>query len=258
VQTRITSLEQALLRRRAGPLFALIVVTVLCWAWIVPMARDMYGAMDGPSAWMMTRTWDAAHVFLLWAMWVVMMIGMMLPTIAPTLLLYASALRRSGASSPSRNVYSLAAGYLCVWVLFSTAATVLQRLLTEVLLLTPMMEMASPEAAGALLLVAGIYQFTPLKHECLRSCHSPLAVVAQHYRPGGAGAFRAGLKHGLHCLGCCWALMLLLFAGGVMNLYVIATITALVLVEKVTPAGIRAAGVAGSSLIGLGLWLLLT
>jgi predicted metal-binding membrane protein len=256
VQTGITSLEQALLRHRVGPLLALIVVTVLCWAWIVPMARDMYGAMDGPSAWMMTRTWDAAHVFLLWAMWVVMMIGMMLPTVAPTLLLYASALRRSGAASPARKVYSLAGGYLFVWVLFSTAATLFQRLLTELLLLTPMMEMASPKAAGALLLVAGIYQFTPLKHECLRSCHSPLAVVAQHCRPGGSGAFRAGFKHGLHCLGCCWALMLLLFAGGVMNLYVIAAITALVLLEKVTPAGIRAAGLAGISLIGLGLWLL--
>lgn len=236
---------------------ALAILTLLCWAWIYPMARDMYGAMDGPSAWMMTARWDLRHLLLLCAMWVVMMTGMMLPSAAPMLLLYARVLRQR---EPTRvavaRVGLLGAGYLAAWALFSVGATVLQRVFSRMLLLTPMMEMASAPAIGVVLFLAGLYQLTPIKSACLTSCRAPLSFVMQHWKPGGAGAFRMGVVHGAHCVGCCWALMLLLFAGGVMNLYVIGGLMLLVLIEKLAPLAGWTSRMAGVALIGLAAWTL--
>ena len=221
------------------------------------MARDMYGPMTGPSAWMMAATWDARYTALLWAMWAVMMAGMMLPSAFPVLLFYDSVLRRAPDPRPTApRVATMAAGYLMVWILFSIVATVLQRVLSGLLLLTPMMELASPQGGGVVLLTAGIYQWTPFKGTCLRACRSPLSFLTQHWRAGITGAFRMGLGHGAYCLGCCWALMLLLFVGGVMNLWVITTLTVLVLVEKVAPFGAQSSRVTGAVLIGAGLWVL--
>lgn len=235
----------------------LALLTLLCWLWIVSMARDMYGPMTGSSAWMMATTWDARHLSLLWAMWAVMMAGMMLPSAFPVLLLYDGVLRRApDARQPMPRVAVMAAGYLLVWLLFSVAATALQRVLSGLLLLTPMMELASPRAGAALLLTAGMYQWTPLKGTCLRECRSPLSFLTQHWRAGTTGAFRMGFGNGVYCLGCCWALMLLLFVGGVMNLWVIAALTLLVLVEKIAPFGERSGRVTGAVLIGAGLWVL--
>ena len=221
------------------------------------MARDMYGPMTGPSAWMMAATWDARYLALLWAMWAVMMAAMMLPSAFPLLLFYDGVLRRAPEPErPAPRVAVMAAGYLLVWLLFSVAATALQRVLSGLLLLTPMMELASPRAGAALLLTAGIYQWTPLKGTCLRACRSPLSFLTQHWRPGTTGAFRMGLSHGVYCLGCCWALMLLLFVGGVMNLWVITALTVLVLVEKIAPFGAQSSRVTGALLIGAGVWVL--
>lgn len=251
------SLERVLRHDRYVVGAALAVVTVLCWAWIYPMARDMYGAMDGPSAWMMTTRWDARHTLLLCAMWIVMMAGMMLPSAAPVLLLYAGALRRKQETGALvASVYALGAGYLLIWTLFSVAATALQRILSETFVLTPMMEPATPSLAAVVLLLAGVYQLTPLKSTCLQACRSPLSFLMQHWRPGASGAFRMGVKHGLYCLGCCWALMLLLFAGGVMNISVIAGLTMVVLFEKVAPFGGQTGRALGVGLIGLAVWLL--
>jgi len=234
----------------------LLIATVLCWLWIVPMARDMYGPMTGPSAWMMAATWDARFLLMMWAMWAVMMAGMMLPSASPMLLLYARLARRgSDASRAVPLVYAVAAGYLLVWVAFSAAATLLQRLLAALLLITPMMEISSSRAGGVLLLVAGGYQFTPWKAACLGVCRSPLAFLMQRWRAGAAGAFQLGWQHGLFCLGCCWALMLLLFVGGVMNLRVIIALSLLVLIEKVAPFGVQGSRIAGVALIALGLWM---
>ena len=252
-----TLLERVLRHDRAIVVATLALLTALAWAWIVPMARDMYGAMTGPSAWMMTTDWDAAHVLLLLAMWVVMMGGMMLPSAAPLLLLYGHTVRRrADATAAVRHVYALGAGYLLVWAGFSVAATALQRALSEWLLLTPMMETASTPVTAALLLLAGTYQLTPLKQGCLQLCRSPLSFVMRRWRPGAGGALRMGVEHGLYCLGCCWALMLLLFAGGVMNLTVIVALTFLVLIEKVAPFGEWTSRLSGVALLLLGAWLL--
>ena len=169
-----TALESLLRRDRWLIGGALAVTIALCWAWIVPMARDMYGPMTGPSAWMMTDRWDFTHLALLFAMWVVMMAGMMLPSAAPTLLLYARVIRSSpDGEGAAAHVYAFAGGYLLVWTSFSLFATVLQRMLASLLLLTLMMEARDRAMGGALLIVAGIYQLTPFKRTCLESCRSP-------------------------------------------------------------------------------------
>ena len=154
-------------------------------------------------------------------------------------------------------IYAMALGYVEVWSAFSVAATILQRVLARLLLLTPMMEPATPVAAAALLVLAGVYQLTPLKAACLSVCRSPIMWLSAKWREGVRGAFQMGLAHGLYCLGCCWAMMLLLFAGGVMNLAVILALTIWVAVEKLAPFGQQSARVSGALLIAAGTWLLL-
>jgi predicted metal-binding membrane protein len=181
---------------------------------------------------------------------------MMLPSAAPLVLLYAGALRTRGVEAAGRRIYALAGGYVLVWALFSLAATVLQRALSSALVLTPMMEPAAPWLAAAILGAAGLYQFSPLKHACLRVCRTPLAYLLHHWGAGDtAAAFRLGLGHGAHCLGCCWAMMLLLFAGGVMNLAVIVPLTLWVIVEKLAPFGAQTAKVTGVLLLALAVWV---
>jgi predicted metal-binding membrane protein len=244
-------------RERAVFAGTVLVVLLFSWWWIGAMARDMYGAMTGPSAWMMTSVWDETHLLLLWTMWAVMMAAMMLPSAWPMLLMYGGLSRTATPGRPSNHLYLFAGGYILVWAIFSAAATVVQRLLAEVLLLSPMMELTSPRAAAAFLIVAGVYQLTPLKRVCLRSCHSPMSFLVGHWRAGARGALRMGIDHGIYCLGCCWALMLLLFVGGVMNLYVIAALATLVAVEKLVRGGEQISRLSGGLLVALALWILL-
>ena len=252
-----TVVEAALSRPNRTLIVVVALLPLACWAWVAAMARDMYGPMTGASAWMMTVEWDAPRLLLLWAMWAAMMAGMMLPTLTPLLMLYARAVRnRTDVTNPSRRIYAMAAGYLLVWAGFSVGATMLQRHLASASLLTMMMEPASVRAAAALLFVAGAYQLTPLKAACLRACRSPITALTERWREGAAGAFQMGVSHGLYCLGCCWALMLLLFAGGVMNLAVILVLTAWVAIEKLAPFGMHTARASGVMLIAAGVWML--
>ena len=218
------------------------------------MARDMYGPMTGASAWMMTPTWDVRHLVLLFAMWSVMMAGMMLPSAAPTILIYAAVMRRADGHRGALRVYPMTAGYLAVWTAFSLIATMLQRLLSQTLALSTMMQLVSPTAAAALLLVAAVYQITPFKQACLAHCQSPATFIATHMSRN-IGPFRLGLEHGLLCLGCCWTLMLLLFVGGVMNLAVIAALTGFVLLEKLVPSGWIGSWLSAVCLAGTAFWI---
>jgi predicted metal-binding membrane protein len=250
-----TLLECAVQAERAS-VVVLVLVPVFSWTWIVIMARDMYGPMTGASAWMMTLHWDVRHLLLLWAMWAVMMTGMMLPSAAPLVLLYGAAARRSAPQTAARQTYALAAGYLVAWTAFSLGATVLQRVFASLLLLSPMMEAANSRVSAALLLIAGIYQWTPLKDACLRTCQSPVGFLIGRWRNGGHGAFLMGLEHGSYCVGCCWALMLLLFAGGVMNVVVIIVLTAFVAFEKLVRLGRLGARISGALMVAAGCWML--
>ena len=256
--TERTSIERAIVRDQGLAVASLLLVAGACWAWIVPMARDMYGSMTGPASWMTTPSWQITHVALLFAMWTAMMIGMMLPSAAPTLLVYGMVARRGeGAADAPLRVHIFAGGYLVVWTTFSAVAALAQRLLTTADVLSPMMDVRAPLVSGAMLVAAGLYQLTPLKRACLQACQSPAAFLVKHWRAGRAGAFRIGLVHGWYCLGCCWALMLLLFVGGVMNLTVIVGLTVFLLVEKLMPPALQGGRFSGVVLVVAGIYMTL-
>ena len=249
----LTIVEFALQSDHAPAVLLLVLLPLICWMWIVVVARDMYGPMTGASAWMMTANWDVPHILLLWAMWTVMMTGMMLPSASPLVLLYGAIARRSPQGR--RQVYALTAGYLIVWMVFSLGATALQRGLAALLVVSPMMEVTNARFGATLLLLAGVYQLTPIKHACLRTCRSPLGFLMTRWRTGWSGALVTGIEHGAYCVGCCWALMLLLFAGGVMNLTVIAALTAFVAFEKLAPLGPYSARISGLLVMAAGFWM---
>jgi predicted metal-binding membrane protein len=163
-------------------------------------------------------------------------------------LLYAAVARKAAAQGEAvASTFVFVSGYVAMWTLFSAGATALQWELERTALLSPMLAAATPLFAGAVLLLAGLYQLSPWKDACLAHCRAPARFLAAHWRAGRGGAFRLGLRYGLYCLGCCWVLMALLFVGGVMNLLWVAGLTLFVLVEKVAPRGpwiARAAGLA--------------
>jgi predicted metal-binding membrane protein len=192
-------------------------------------------------------------------MWAVMMVGMMVPSVAPAVLLYARVGRTAQAQHmPFAPAGWFAAGYLLAWVGFSLAAALAQAALSQALLLTPMLKSTSGLMSGAALLVAGLYQMSPWKESCLQNCRSPLLFLQRHggFKPQAGGSVLLGLRHGLYCIGCCWALMLLLFVGGVMNLAWIAGLAVLVLVEKLSRRGWLLTRAAGAGMIAAGLFLL--
>jgi len=258
VPATATPLEALLRRERLLILGGALGAAAIAWIWLVIASRDMYGEMSGAAAWMMVDTWDLRYFTLIFAMWAAMMLGMMLPSAAPTLLLYGMSIRGSAAQDTVRRVYAFAAGYLLVWSAFSLGATTLQWALSRAALLTPMMESASTRLGAALLIVAGAYQWTPLKQSCLSQCRAPVSFITQNWKPGVSGALRMGVEHGLDCLGCCWVLMLLLFVGGVMNLTWIAAITIFVLIEKLAPLGAQSGRLSGLLLVAAGAWTLAT
>jgi len=221
--------------------------------------RDMAGgmAMDAPVASMpdmlRVQAWTPVDAVLMFLMWVVMMVGMMVPSAAPMTLLYASVARQARAQgSPLAPTAVFVAGYLLMWAVFSAFATAAQWGLERAALVSPAMVATSPVLGAGLLVMAGIYQLTPFKGACLRHCRSPVHLLAERWREGARGALRMGLEHGAYCLGCCWALMALLFVGGVMNLLWVATIALFVLVEKLVPHGAASGRVAGLGMVGIG------
>jgi predicted metal-binding membrane protein len=189
-------------------------------------------------------------------MWTVMMVAMMAPTAAPMILMFATIHRRRRTEGrPAVPTALFALGYLVVWSAFSVAAASAQSGLHVAALLSPAMVATSPLLAGGILIVAGIFQWTPLKRACLDSCRSPLSFLMSSWREGRGGAFVMGLHHGLVCLGCCWALMALLFVAGVMNLLWVAAIAVAVLLEKVVPYGDLMGRLAGVALAAAGVGL---
>ncbi len=235
----------------------LVATVALCWAWIVAMARDMYGPMTGAAAWMMTDNWDFPHLVLLFAMWVVMMAGMMLPSMAPALFTYARIVHPGPSNrGATAKVYAFAGGYLAVWTGFSFVVTAIQWLLAHRLLLSPMMEIREVRFGGVLFLVAGLYQFTSAKYACLRWCRSSSQCIDVSGKNGRTGSFQLGLASGVRCVGCCWAVMLLLFVGGVMNLWWIAALTVFVCLEKTGALNRRGTRIIGLGLVAAGVWYL--
>jgi predicted metal-binding membrane protein len=260
------SVERLLRRDRAITAACLIALCVLAWAWVLT------GAGTGMSVWAMTvlslfphvhgangaaaLVWPAGYWAVMVAMWWIMMIAMMVPSAAPTILLYTSVQRHAPSGAPRNSLAPTGvfiAGYLLAWLAFSLAATVVQwSLERHGLLAVATMGSRSRWLSAAILTSAGVYQLLPLKNACLAHCRSPASFLSRHWRSGAAGALRLGILHGAYCLGCCWLLMALLFVGGVMNVVWIAVLTVLVLIEKVFRAGPWASRCAGIILLAWG------
>jgi len=244
-------------RQRAVILAALAAIAALAWLYLFLAAADMTAAMAGMDRTMVMPPRGSTELLLLFAMWWVMMVGMMLPGVAPVILTFATVNRnRAARGEPYVPSALFTAGYLLALVGFSLAAALAQEALERANLISPMdMTTNSRLLGGLLFLAAGLYQFAPVKLACLRFCRSPLDFVVNHWRDGPGGAVRMGLTHGLYCLGCCWVLMLLLFVGGVMNLLWVAFLGVVVLVEKLS-AGPWMGRIGGALMMIYGAWLL--
>ncbi|MGN7807286.1 DUF2182 domain-containing protein [Ensifer sp. 22521] len=288
-----TALETLLRRDRAIVVAALITLTAISWIYVLWLASamdmaappaasgtmDMGSGMDmempmdmpmnmpmeaqgGSMTSMATAAagpWTAATFAYAFVMWAVMMMGMMVPSATPMILLYARVGRQAAQQGkPFAATGFFAGGYLLAWTLFALIAVLGQWLLDHALLLTPMLSSANQALSGAVLVAVGLFQWTSLKDRCLRQCQSPLLFIQNHggFRREAGAAFGLGLRHGLYCVGCCWALMALLFVGGVMNVLWIAAIAIFVLAEKVVPGGRLLSRVAGVVLVMAGLWQL--
>lgn len=263
------ALTAVLKRDRVVVLAALLLLAVLAWAYVLWLAARMYApSPDMPSMNMAQMTammspgfapWTPAHALFIFAMWSVMMIGMMTPSAAPMILIYTQVARQANTlGKPFASAAWFAFCYLAAWMLFAAFATGAQYVLERAALLSPMMAGTSRIFGGAVLIAAGLYQWTPLKHACLVQCRSPLAFIQRHggFRSSGPGSLRLGLVHGINCIGCCWALMALLFVGGVMNPLWIAGLTIFVLAEKLLPGARYISGLAGALAFGAGIWLI--
>jgi predicted metal-binding membrane protein len=239
-----TPLELMLRRDRTVVLAGLAGVAALAWVYILYLGWDMR-SMDMASMPMgmdmsmpQMVSWSATDFILMFVMWAVMMVAMMVPSAAPMILVFATVSRqRREQHHPFIPASTLLLGYVAVWSGFAAAATGAQWGLHTLALLSPTMVSTSPLLGGALLVVAGMFQWSPLKYICLTHCRSPLGFLMAEWRERTKDVFAMGVRHGLFCLGCCWALMTLLLVLGVMNLLWIAALAGFVLIEKAAPAG---------------------
>jgi predicted metal-binding membrane protein len=275
------ALERLLQRDRLIILSALGMIAAIAWGYILWLAahpsmpgmnmaapsamRQISGLGSMPSmpAPSMTNpkfaAWSPAEFGFMFVMWGAMMIGMMTPSAAPMILVYARVGRQAAErGTPLAATSWFAGGYLLAWIAFALVATAAQAWLSGGAAMSPQMRLAQNWVGGTILIIAGLYQWMPLKDRCLVHCRAPLSFIQQHggFKRDGLGSLRLGLEHGAYCIGCCWLLMALLFVGGVMNLLWVAGLTFLVLGEKIVPMGRALARAAGAAMVAWGAWLI--
>jgi len=238
-------------------LVSVALIIGIAWLYLIHLDHQMEPAavqdqMMAAMGMSINTPWTAADFFFTFAMWAVMMVGMMGPSAAPMLLLFTAAQSKRGNRGASLSAGTFGVGYVFVWTVFSAGAAIAQWALHQMALLSPAMTLLSPRIGGAVLVAAGLYQMTPWKNACLTHCRSPLSFLMTHWRERKWGALWIGAHHGAYCLGCCWALMIILFVVGVMNLVWVAALAAFVLLEKVGPYGTAIARISGAALIVYG------
>jgi predicted metal-binding membrane protein len=254
-----TILEATLRKDRLVVAVGLVALTGLAWAYLAHSASLMRSHLGMAMATAEAAPWSMGQAAGLALMWIVMMIAMMLPSVAPVILLFAGVSRRrrvQGVPATPVSVFTL--GYLLAWTGYAVLAALTQSALHSAALLSPAMASSSPLLGGGLLVLAGVYQWLPLKGACLSHCRSPLGFFTAEWREGVSGALVMGFRHGSYCVGCCWALMALLFVAGVMNLLWVVVIAGFVLAEKVVPNGRLVGRITGAVLAGWGLWIVLS
>lgn len=257
----IATIERLIRRDRLFMIVGLLATTSLAWIYLVRESAGM-GAMAAEAQMHAAmgmadmRAWGLADWFGLFVMWALMMVAMMLPSAAPVMVLVLGVYRRRADTRARMSAAAFVVGYLLAWTGFSLVASVGQVALHRAALLSPDMHLRSAAVSGVVLLIAGVYQWLPIKHTCLTHCRSPLGFLSQHWHEGSIGGLTLGLHHGAFCIGCCWLLMTMLFAVGVMNLVWVAALAALVLGEKLLRGGEVLGRVAGVAAAGWGLYLL--
>jgi predicted metal-binding membrane protein len=272
------TVEAVLRRDRLIVASALGLIAALAWAYVLWLAAAMdmdgmsmsgfrmvpagIGMMMAPAA----APWSGVEFTFMFVMWTAMMIGMMAPSAAPMILMYARVARqtrvghRGIAAQPFAATGWFTAGYFLAWGGFSLVATLVQWILERESILDARMASANMLFGAVVLIAAGIYQWTPIKNVCLVQCQTPLRFLMSHggFRSTISGCLRLGFLHGAYCVGCCWVLMALLFVVGVMNVLWIALLALLVLIEKLTPWGRWAARIVGAICIAAGVWMMLS
>lgn len=247
-------------RARACAVLGIILVGAIAW-WFVIASDAQMVAMSGAGVLgalmraMMQPQATAPYLAATALMWVAMMTAMMTPAVLPMVITFWR-LDRGGETQRITDGILFSASYLAVWGGFGLAMTALQWVLHSHSVLALPELAATPLLAASLVIVAGVYQLTPFKAACLAHCRTPVGFLLSHWRSGALGAMRMGLAHGSYCLGCCWALMLVMFAGGVMSLSVMALVSGLILAERLLPGGLWVSKLPGVVLITLGGWLM--
>ncbi len=234
--------------RQWKPALWMLALSLIGWALLAWLALDM-GHPVAQLTMPASSLWTTANLLAILCMWAVMMAAMMLPSALPAVVTFARLCERGGERP---RFWSFVSAYLLVWIGFSVAATAAQWALQSANWVNPMIVSTSAWLSASLLLIAGVYQFSPLKRICLAHCRTPMGFLLGEWRTGVRGAFVMGLRHGWFCLGCCWALMALLFVGGVMNLAWIAALSMAVAIEKLAPHGEKVALALGVGLIAAG------
>ncbi|MCP5074884.1 MAG: DUF2182 domain-containing protein [Rhodobacteraceae bacterium] len=233
---------------------ALVALSVVGWGLVIWSAANMSSpivALMMP----MDSHWAFREIIAVWLMWAVMMGAMRLPSAIPMMVIRRRVAAKRDPETHNAHRWFLAA-YLLTWALFSMAATVLQWSFQHADVLSHMLRIQGALVGGGILVAAGVFQLTPLKAACLHKCRTPMGFLLTDWRSGRLGAFQMGLKHGQYCIGCCWALMMVLFVGGVMSLTTIAVLSGIVAIEKLAPRGEQIAKLGGVLLIVWGLWLI--
>lgn len=245
----------AIRRERITALLVVFVVAALCWAWLGRMVWNMsVMPMDPAGGMAMTQVSGPGYALWLIVMWAVMMAAMMVPSAAPVTLAFADFSGRDQSQFDVRPVAAFIGGYVLAWGAFSLAAGLAQWLAEQGAMLSPMtMTLKSDLVSGLVLIAAGLYQWTPLKQACLRKCRTPIGFLMTEWRDGIGGAVMMGWRHGAYCIGCCWALMALLFVVGVMNVVWIIGLMLFVIAEKTLPFEKFTRHIVGALLIAAGL-----
>jgi predicted metal-binding membrane protein len=249
---RTTALESIVQRDRLVLFSGLIGISAIAWAYTIMLSGGAGHGAQGAHATLLAqpRSWTATDLATTFGMWTVMMLAMMLPTAAPMVLSLAKISRgQSVSTSPVAPATGFLLGYAIVLTGFSGVAALAQWGFHQVAWTTMTGESTNRVFAGAVLLGAGAFQFSRLKEACLHRCRSPLWFLMTQWRPGAVGGIKMGVAHGRFCIGCCWALMALMFVGGSMNLLWTAGLALFMLAEKALPAGRTLGRIAGAGLI---------
>ncbi len=232
--------------------FVLVVISILAWVYLWIDASKM-NSMSGMNK-MNSSPWSIEIIFSNFLMWSIMMVAMMIPSAIPAISLYESMVKKNAEREiflPAVWIFVL--GYILIWTAFSLVITVIQALFLSLDWINMMLVSKSIFLTSAILIMAGIYQWLPIKSICLEKCRTPLNFFLGNWKKGNSGALLMGIEHGSFCLGCCWVLMFMLFLAGVMNLIWVALITVFVFIEKVFPKGNLIGKTAGIIMIVAGL-----